>query len=318
MGHSIVRAAFAVALLSTLALPAPARAQYREYYVHGRVLDAQKAPLPDVAIDLLDAATSRRFHMKTDPKGEFKFAGLPHASYQVTFAREGYVTATDKWDFSASQERMQKVEVPDVMLASKAKVEELQRQTASKAGVEAAAVKLRGGDLDGAIADLKSVLEKSPEDANALFYLGLGYVGKKMYAQAVGPLSRVTELTPAFAGAYFELGVCYRALGDPQKALELYDESLEREPDNALGLYNSGLLLFEANRVDEALARFERGLAVKPDDADLLEMAGRCYIHDAKFQTALERLEKARGLTSDPAKIEVLDQLIRSTEALAR
>ena len=287
-------------MLATLALASPGLAQYREYYVRGRVLDAQKKPLPDVEISLLDASTSRRFHMKTDQKGEFKFAGLPHAVYEVTFAREGYVTGKDKWKFNAPQERMQKVEVPDVVLASQAQVQEVQRFEGAKAGVQEAAEKLRKGDLDGAISAAEKVLEKSPQDPNALFYLGLGYVGKKMYAEAVAPLTRVTELSPAFPGAYFELGVCYRALGDPKKALESYDKNLELDPDNAHCLYNSGLILFETNRVDEALVRFERGLVSKPDDAELLEMTGRCYIHDAKFPAAVERLEKARAADHRP------------------
>jgi len=311
-------AATIATVLATLALASSGQAQYREYYAHGRVLDAQKKPIPDVEITLLDASTSRRFHMKTDQKGEFRFAGLPHAVYEVTFAREGYVTGKDKWEFNAPQERMQKVEVPDVVLASQAQVQEVQRFEGAKVGVEEAAEKLRKGDLDGAISGLQKVLEKSPQDSNALFYLGLGYAGKKMYAEAVGPLTRVTELTPAFPGAYFELGVCYRALGDLKKALESYDKNLELEPDNAHGLYNSGLILFETSRVDEALVRFERGLASQPDDAGLLEMTGRCYIHDAKFQAAVERLEKARTATTDPGKLAFLDELIRNAKALVR
>jgi len=305
-------------VLATLLMASPAVAQYREYYVRGKVLDAQKKPLADVEITLVDSATSRRFHMKTDQKGEFKFAGLPHANYEVTFAREGYVTASDKWEFNAPQERMQRVEVPDVVLASQAQVQEVQRLQGAKTGVEEAAEKLRKGDLDGAISALEKVLEKSPQDPNALFYLGLGYVGKKMYAEAVVPLTRVTELSPAFPGAYFELGVCYGALGDPKQALASYDKNLQLDPGNAHGLYNSGLILFETNRVDEALVRFERGLAAKPDDADLLEMAGRCYIHDAKYQAGIERLEKARAATIDPAKVAFLEELIRNAKALVR
>jgi Tfp pilus assembly protein PilF len=308
----------AVTLLASLVLAAPGLAQYREYYARGRVLDAQKKPLPDVEITLVDASTSRRFHMKTDQKGEFKFAGLPHATYEVTFAREGFVTGKDKWEFGAHQDRMQRVEIPDVVLASQSQVEEVQRFEGAKIGVQEAAEKLRQGDLDGAISGLEKVLEKSPQDPNALFYLGLGYAGKKMYAQAVAPLTRVTELSPAFPGAYFELGVCYRALGDPKKALEFYDRNLELDPANAHCLYNSGLILFETNRVDEALARFERGLVSKPDDAELLEMTGRCYIHEAKFQLAVQSLEKARAATSDPEKQALLDELIRKTKPLVR
>ena len=318
MRYPTSRAAAIATVLATLTLATSGLAQYREYYVRGRVLDAQKKPLPDVEVSILDASTSRRFHMKTDQKGEFKFAGLPHADYEVTFTREGYVTAKDKWQFNAPQERMQRAEVPDVVLASQTQVQEVQQLAGAKAGVDEAAGKLRKGDLDGAISDLQKVLEKSPQDPNALFYLGLGYVGKKMYAEAVGPLTRVTELNPAFPGAYFELGVCYRALGDPKKALESYDKNLELDADNAHGLYNSGLILFETNRVDEAQVRFERGLVVKPDDAELLEMTGRCYIHDAKYQAGIERLEKARAATTDPAKLAFLDELIRNAKALVR
>lgn len=318
MRYPTHRAAAIATVLATLTLATSGLAQYREYYVRGRVLDAQKKPLPDVEVALLDASTSRRFHMKTDQKGEFKFAGLPHADYEVTFVREGYVSGKDKWQFNAPQERMQKVDVPDVVLASPAQVQEVQRLAGAKAGVDEAAEKLRKGDLDGAISALEKVLEKSPQDPNALFYLGLGYVGKKMHAEAVSPLTRVTELNPAFPGAYFELGVCYQALGDPKKALESYDKNLQLDPDNAHGLYNSGLILFEANRVDEALARFERGLVTKPDDAELLEMAGRCYIHDAKYQVGVERLEKARTATTDPAKVAFLEELIRNAKALVR
>jgi tetratricopeptide (TPR) repeat protein len=157
----------------------------------------------------------------------------------LTFAREGYVTGHDRWEFNAPQDRMQRVEVPDVVLASQAQVQEVQRFEGAKVGVEEAAEKLRKGDLDGALAALEKVLEKSPQDPNALFYLGLAYAGKKMYAEAVGPLTRVTELSPAFPGAYFELGVSYRALGDPKKALEFYDKNLELDPDNAHCLYSS-------------------------------------------------------------------------------
>ena len=303
-------AAIIAAVIATLTQPSPALAQYREYYAHGRVVDAQKKPLPDVEISLLDAETSRRFHMKTDQKGEFRFAGLPHADYEVTFSREGYVTGKDTWKFAAPQERMQKVEIPDVILASQAQVQEVQRFEGAKAGVQEAAGKLQKGDLDGAIAAVQKVLEKSPQDPNALFYLGLGYVGKKMYAEAMAPLTRVTELNPTFPGAHLELGVCYRQLHEPEKALAAFEKTLEIDPKSADAAYNAGLILFEQTRMDDALARFEQGLATKPQDPDLLEMAGRCYIHQGKLDKAVESLEKARAANTEPGKIAFLDELI--------
>jgi tetratricopeptide (TPR) repeat protein len=292
------RAAGAAIALATLTLASSGLAQYREYYARGRVLDEQQKPLPDVEITLLDASTSRSFHMKTDQKGEFKFAGLPHATYEVTFAREGYVTAKDTWKFDRIQERMQKVDVPDVVLVSQAQVAHAQQLKKADAGVKKASEKIRAGDFDAATALLEPVLAKNPADANALFYLGLARVGKQEYREAAESLARVTELQPDFSGAWLELGICHGKLGEAEKALAAYDRTLQLDPTNTA-----------------ALARFEQGIALKPTDPDLLDMAARCYVHQGQFARAAEHLEKARAATTDPARIAQLDALIAQVKA---
>jgi tetratricopeptide (TPR) repeat protein len=309
------RRAVPAAVLATLVLASSALAQGRDYYARGRVLDEQKKPLPDVEITLVDPSTSRTFHMKTDQKGEFKFAGLPHAKYEVTFAREGYVSAKDTWKFDAVQERMQKVDIPDVVLVSQTHAAHVEQLKEADAGVKKASEKIRGGDFDGAVALLEPVVAKNPTDANALFYVGLARIGKQQYREAAESLARVTELQPTFPGAWLELGICHGKLGEVDEALAAYDRTLQLEPANTAALYNAGLLLFDANRVDEALARFEQGIALKPTDPDLLDMAARCYVHQGKLDRAAEHLEKARAATTDPARIAQLDALIAQVKA---
>jgi hypothetical protein len=110
-----------LAISLILVLPGPA--QYREYYFHGKVLDTQKNPLEGVEISLRDVATSRSYSFKTNKKGEFKFAGLPHGIYRVVFKKEGYATKEDEWRFETPQDTMQKTEIPDVVLVSLAQVQ---------------------------------------------------------------------------------------------------------------------------------------------------------------------------------------------------
>jgi tetratricopeptide (TPR) repeat protein len=305
----------AAAALWTVVLAAPALAQHREYYIRGKVVDAARAPVPGVEIRLRDVATSRSYDVKTDRQGTFKLAGLPHGVYEVTFAKEGYSGKTDQWKFEAPQSTMQTVDVPDVVLATPSQVQAAQLSRETESGVKEAAERLRKKDFDGAIALLQVVLGKNPRDASALFFLGVGFVQKKMYREAVAPLTQVTELTPSFAPAYFELGTAHRHLGDRPRALAAYDRSFALDPANADAAYNAGLILFETDRVDEAGARFEQALALKPADPDLREMAGRAHIHQGKFESAIEHLEKARAATSDPAKVALLDELIRKTRA---
>ena len=293
-------------------------AQYREYYIRGKVLDPQKKPIPGVEVRLRDVATSRRYNMKTDKDGVFRFAGLPHGVYEATIIREGYGAKKDEWKFEAPQDTMQKVDVPDVVLVAESQAAEVQRLKESEGAIKEATDKIRAGDLDGAIALLEGLLIKNPKDTNALYFIGLSYVGKKMCKEAVAALTQVTEQTSKLPGAYFELGVCYRQLGDTAKALEAYEKHLELEPGNADSAYNSGLILFETNRIDEALARFESGLASRPNDAELLEMIGRCYINQGQFEKALGHLERARTASTDPKKVAFLDELIGTLKARAK
>ncbi len=313
-GKAISRTALLSAACA-LVLATPGWAQYREYYIRGRVLDTQKQPLAGVAIRLLDPATSRTYDMKTGKDGVFKFAGLPHGVYAVTFRALGFAPKDDEWKFETPQETMQRVELPDVVLVSQAQVQKQQQLKEAESGVKQAAERIRAGDFDGVITLAKGILEKHPEDANALFFLGLAYSRKKMCAEAVPSFTRVTELTPAFVPAHLELGVCHRQLGHTEEALASYRKALALDPANADASYNAGLILFETNRIEEALADFQAGLTGKPSDPDLLEMAGRCYIHQAKFAEAVAHFEKARAATTDPAKAAFLDEMIRKLKA---
>ena len=291
-----------------LVLPGPA--QYREYYFHGKVVDTQKNPIEGAEIFLRDLETSRSYSVKTNKKGEFKFAGLPHGTYKVVFKKEGYAVKEDEWRFMTPQENMQKTEIPDVVLVSTAQVQRQEMLKEMQGTVKEAAEKIRQKDYDGAITLLKGVLDKDPTEINALYLMGIANSRKKMYPEAVGFLTRVTESNPKFAPAIFELAICYQQQNDIDKALELYRKTAELDPGNPDAAYNSGLILFGKNQVAEALAFFEKALSLRPADPAYLEMAGRCYINQADFPKAIEYLEKAKAGYTDPERAKFLDDLI--------
>lgn len=294
----------------SLILILPGSGQFREYYVFGKVLDTQKNPLEGVEITVRDVLSNRSYTIKTKKDGEFKFVGLPHATYKVVFEKEGYAVKEDEWKLATPQDTMQKIEMPAVVLASQIQVEEAGRLKEMEGQVKEAFEKIRQKDYDGGIVILKDVLAKNPKDSNALYLVGLSYCKKQMYAEAIAALTQVVQLVPKFPPAYFELGICYQNQGEKEKALEYFQKTLELDANNPDAAYNAGLILFGLNRVDEALANFEKALKAKPGDPEYLEMAGRCYINQGNYAKAIEYLEQVKSVLTDPERIKFLDDLI--------
>lgn len=310
MRYRIHRCFLVLISLFFLAQFYPLHGQYREYYFYGKILDTQKEPLAGVEIMLRDVGTSRSYTVKTNKKGEFKLAGLPHGIYKVTLKKEGYALKEDEWRFTTPQDRMQKVEIPTITLVSETLLQETLRLKEMEGILKEAQEKIRQGDYDGAIATLEDVLDKDPKDTNALYLMGMCYSKKQMYSQAIETLTQVVQLVPDFPPAQFELAICYQNQGDNEKALEHYQKTLELDPNNPDGAYNAGLILFGQGRMDEAFSHFEKAVSLRPDDPAYLEMAGRCEIHQGNLVKALEYLEKARTGYSDPDKVQFLDDLI--------
>ena len=303
------------AVLLTLALAATLSGQYREYYIVGKVVDPQKNPIEGVDVTLRDVDSSRSFTLRTKKNGEFKFAGLPRGDYKVVFEKAGYAAKQDEWKLLAPQSKIEKVEIPPVVMATEELVQQVERLKEAEAGVKSGSEKIRQGDFDGALTVLKTVLDKNPEDTNALYLTGMAYLRKNMVPEASAAFLEVTEISPKFAAAHYQLGVCYEREKAPEKALASYQKANDLDPSNPDVAYNMGLILFSLGRIDEALPRFEQALALRPTDPAYLEMAGRCYINKSDFPKAVDYLEKARAGTTDPDRIKFLGDLIDTLKA---
>ena len=301
----------ALVILCGIAAGGPVFGQYREYYVFGTVLDMQKAPLEGVEVTLFEVETNLSFTEKTKKDGTFRFAGLPHGRYRVTFKKEGFAAKKDEWDFQRPQEKMLRLGLPPIILATQEVAAEAQRMKESASGVKAAADKVRSGDYDAAISELTAILAKNPKDPTALYVLATAHLKKKEWAEAQARLLQVVELNPNFPATHYYLGVCYQQQNEPEKALASYRRASELDPANPDNFYNMGLVFFSLNRIEDARSAFEKTLTLKPDDPASLEMAGRCYINQADFGKAIEYLEKAKaGYAADPDKVKFLGDLI--------
>lgn len=309
MKHGVAKfKCFQVILLLWLGLPLAA--QYREYYLFGQIQDMQKQPLPGVEITLFETDSSLTFSAETNKEGKFKFPGLPHGTYQATISKSGYESKTVEWKFEAPQEKMLRVEIPLIMLASSQEVLQIEQNKQTKKDLEEATEKIRNLDYDGALAILARARQADAKNVNVLYLTGLSYAKKKMYPEAKEALAQVTASTPDFAPAHFQLGVCFQQTGDAENALAQYREVMRLDPANLDNYFNATLILVQLNKPAEALEYCLKILAARPDDPDVNEMAGQSQLQLGEYAKALAFFEKALSFSKDEAKKKLLNELI--------
>lgn len=293
-----------------LFLAAPLAAQYREYYVTGQVLDSAGQPLAGAEVTLFETENSHEFSAATRADGKFKFAGLPHGFYQVTVRREGFEAKTLEWNLSAPQEKMLRIEIPAIRLATRQEVLRVEQDQAVKKDLDEATERIRALDYDGALEVLGRAAKADPGNTNVLYLTGLALAKKKMFAEARSALERVAAAAPDFAPARFQLGVCYQQTDEKEKALAEYREVMRLDPANLDAYFNATLVLIALNRPQEASGYCGTVLQARPDDPDMNEMAGQCQLQLGNYPSALAFFEKALASSRDEDKKKAMAELI--------
>jgi tetratricopeptide (TPR) repeat protein len=125
---------------------------------------------------------------------------------------------------------------------------------------------------DKALGLLQQALAKEPDHIEALYYVGVAYMGKKQPADAVPVLLRARAKSPTESSVAYQLGLAYIALEQPERAAPLLEEIFAREPAlDSLGYY-VGFLRYRAGRYQAALAAFKAARTTDPDIADLTRL----------------------------------------------
>jgi len=120
------------------------------------------------------------------------------------------------------------------------------------------------GDLEGAEAAYRAVLDEEADHVDALHLLGnvLGQRGQLDQASAL--LKRALELNPRHASAMVDLGNVYRASGEPQRAMDCYQDALGVSPDNVAANRNLGYLQLENGHDAEGLKYLKTAVTAEP------------------------------------------------------
>jgi superkiller protein 3 len=194
---------------------------------------------------------------------------------------------------------------------------------------------LREGRVDLALEEFKRAAKEDPKNPYFQKGLGLAYVSKREWKDAIGCFRKALELNPYYVDVRNDLGAALIGSGDREagkkefvaafsdptnptpeisarnlgqayleernysEAVNWFRTSLNRNkdyPDPYLGLAEA---LVGAGRVDEAIAQLEAGIAEIPGDPSLNLALGQALFRAGRFAEARARLEEA--VKKDPA-----------------
>lgn len=163
----------------------------------------------------------------------------------------------------------------------------------------------RRGEFDAAAAIYTGMLERQPDHAVALHYLGLLRFQQDRLEEAGRLLDRSLQREPGNANAWSDLGMVRVRAGMPDQALECFSKALVIAPNHPDALNNMAQALCKQSRFDQARAPLERLVALEPASA-----AARYSLADVQYKSndvtaAIASYQKAVRLAPDDRRIRL-------------
>lgn len=132
----------------------------------------------------------------------------------------------------------------------------------------------------------RAILERTPDDAEALHMLGYVLAESGRPHEGIGYLDRSIALVPRNAAMRSNRAVVLRALGRDDEAMRDLRRALDLEPRLPAALHLMGNIHFAAGRLDEALAAYRRALAAEPRFAEAHVGVGVIQAHRGELEAA--------------------------------
>ena len=160
------------------------------------------------------------------------------------------------------------------------------------------------GRNDEAVENYNRLLALIPDSAPALYNRGVALLRLRRYANAHASFDRALAIEPGDPETLTNLGITLYELKRYQEALSSYDQALATRPDLAEAWNNRGNVLRILNRAEDALASCDKALAIKPDYAEALSNRSGALVELGQFTEALTSCGKALAL--NPGFVEAL------------
>jgi tetratricopeptide (TPR) repeat protein len=143
-------------------------------------------------------------------------------------------------------------------------------------------------DVDRGQVLIDRIFQKG-ESAEGRLLMGMAYLSKRDYQNAVSELARAVELNPELPSVQLLYGRALLGVSERDRAIRAFRLSLQQEPENFEANLQLGSLYRQDQRFEESLTYLKRAAALRPSDQALRHIMAGTYL-------GLNRPEDARVL----------------------
>ena len=151
----------------------------------------------------------------------------------------------------------------------------------------------QNGNFIAAANEFNQVLELSPRDHEALFYLGQIARTQGDDNNALDCFLAVLEINPEHFESAFNIGNIYRDKRCLAKALSWFERALKIKPDHLQALMNRGTVQVLLGHQEKGIKDFEDCLKIDPYFMDAYQNLSSAYLHLRDFVAAEKILDSA-------------------------
>jgi protein O-GlcNAc transferase len=159
----------------------------------------------------------------------------------------------------------------------------------------------KAGRLQQAEAACRDILSFQPDQADALYLLGLIAARLGRHDQAIDCYRRVIALLPHHLDAHTNLGVALCQVGQIEQAIACFQQATALRPDRADAHYNLGKALDIAGKLDQAVVCYQRALALNPKYVEAHLNLANIWQSTGEYSAAVASLQRALAIKPDYA-----------------
>lgn len=167
------------------------------------------------------------------------------------------------------------------------------------------------GRLDKALAKFTDVLEKEPENVQALYMIGWIYHLLGDNDRARGIFERCIEIDSSFYGGYKGLGSVFLSSGNYPIAEKNLKKALELSSDKSPVFNSIGHLYMVSGKMEEAEKSYLKAVELSPGAGDYLYSLAYYYFINHNYENALSSIDRALKGEFREKKFKPLSMLLR-------